>query len=331
MISETGSIAISIGLPVYNGEKYIRDAIESILAQTFTRYELIICDNASTDSTKDICLDYAQRFPQISYYRNLENYGAAFNYNRTFNLSRGEFFKWAAADDCIAPEFLQACLNMMVADSSIVLCYPQTRIIDEKGKVIGDYRDLMELTSTDALQRYREFHARFRVRDKCNAIFGLIRSSALRSTRLVDRFVSSDVILLAELALLGKFVEVNQPLFFRRYHDEMSIRAYKPADRAVWFDTRAVHKNYPAVNWKLAKEFYISVRRIKLKPAQKAGCVLEILRWMFWRRKLLVIEFRGWCNHKQKRMPLRVRKCMRFIFRWVHRVRKSPSANEETV
>ena len=101
---------VSIGLPVYNGERYLREALDSILGQTFRDFELIICDNASTDETAAICADYAARDPRIRYHRQTHNIGATANFNHTFELARGAYFKWAAHDDVLAPTWLEKCV-----------------------------------------------------------------------------------------------------------------------------------------------------------------------------------------------------------------------------
>src|SRR5882762_1549884 len=114
---------ISIGLPVYNGENFITDALESILGQTYTDFELIISDNASTDRTEALCKSYAARDPRIRYWRNAENLGAARNFNRVFELSSGEYFKWTAHDDVLAPDYLEKCIEASDRDPSVVLVY----------------------------------------------------------------------------------------------------------------------------------------------------------------------------------------------------------------
>src|SRR3954470_23138397 len=101
---------VTIGLPVYNGARYLAEAIESVLAQTFTDFELVISDNASTDATAAIALQYAARDPRVRYSRNRENIGSARNFGRAFELATGEFFKWMASDDLISPEFLENCV-----------------------------------------------------------------------------------------------------------------------------------------------------------------------------------------------------------------------------
>ena len=125
---------VSIGLPVYNGEKFIREAIDSIFSQTFEDFELIISDNGSTDRTQQICQAYAAQDLRIRYYRNKKNIGAARNYNLVFELASGEYFKWAAHDDLCAPEYLERCVEILDRDPDVVLCYPKTSIIDEHGE-----------------------------------------------------------------------------------------------------------------------------------------------------------------------------------------------------
>ena len=98
---------ISIGLPVFNGETYLQTALESLCAQTFEDFELLIVDNASTDRTGEICRKAANHDRRIKYFRNTENIGAAKNFNKAFEISNSEYFKWAAHDDICAPQFLE--------------------------------------------------------------------------------------------------------------------------------------------------------------------------------------------------------------------------------
>src|SRR4051794_3298661 len=90
---------LSIGLPVYNGENFLAHAVDSILAQDFRDFELIISDNASTDRTAEICRGYAESDPRVRYVRFETNQGGSRNFCYVFELARGEYFKWAAHDD----------------------------------------------------------------------------------------------------------------------------------------------------------------------------------------------------------------------------------------
>ena len=98
---------VSIGLPIYNGENFLGDAVESLLAQTFTDFELVLVDNASTDGTAAMCERFVARDKRVRYHRNPQNIGGAPNFNLAFQLAdRAPYFKWAAHDDRHLPDFL---------------------------------------------------------------------------------------------------------------------------------------------------------------------------------------------------------------------------------
>src|SRR3989339_68658 len=114
---------VSIGLPVHNGEHYLRKTLKSLLSQTYPFIELIISDNASTDGTEAICKAYERLDERIRYFRSDRNRGAAWNFNRVLELAGGTYFKWAAHDDLSAPDFLASCVRILETDRSVVLCY----------------------------------------------------------------------------------------------------------------------------------------------------------------------------------------------------------------
>src|SRR5512145_868606 len=114
---------VSIGLPVYQGARFIRNALESILAQTHEDFELIISDNASTDGTEAIVRAYAERDRRVKYHRNARNVGAAQNFNRVFSLASGEYFQWVAHDDVLAPACIARCVEVLDRERDVVLCY----------------------------------------------------------------------------------------------------------------------------------------------------------------------------------------------------------------
>src|SRR5437867_8743488 len=132
---------VNIGMPVYNGERFLEEAIDSMLNQSFKDFELIISDNASTDRTQEICRAYLARDRRIRYFQNQTNLGATANFNRVFELSSGEYFKLANADDLSAPDLLAKCVAVLDAHPEVVLCYPKTTIIDENGDMIRQYED----------------------------------------------------------------------------------------------------------------------------------------------------------------------------------------------
>lgn len=273
---------ISIGLPVYNGEDYLALAIDSILAQTFTDFELIISDNASTDRTEAICHEYAARDSRIRYHRMPQNMGGAANYNNTIDMARGEYFKWAAHDDLIAPTFLEVCSKVLDERPDVVLVYAQVVNINEDGEIIEHYESGFNLTSDDPIERFRKF---FKAPVKCNPVFGIMRTAQLRKTLRHGTFIAADRILLGELSLLGKIYEVPEHLFLRRIHPNMSTEANKSTrDLAGWFDPRNRHK-IQLPKWQWLVEYMRAIDRVPLTAAQHREARKVVLQVMLPPRK----------------------------------------------
>jgi len=257
---------VSIGIPVYNGENYIIPALDSILDQTYTNFEVIISDNASSDGTADICRQYASQDHRIHYYRNEINLGAAQNYNRVFNLSRGEYFKWVAHDDVHASHFLSRCVKLLDLDPTIALCYTKTNIVDEDGKPLLNY--IVEV-NTASKKPYQRFRNMINIEHWCYQIFGLFRSDALRMTRLIEPYTDSDRVLLAEVCLIGRVVEIPEYLFFRREHPGTSTNVYlKDNERMVWYDPRLAGQKL-SPTWLKLKGYFTSISRAPLSLSER--------------------------------------------------------------
>ncbi len=201
-MQSTNIPTVSIGLAVYNGEKYIREAIDSILCQTYPDFELIISDNASTDRTEAICRAYAERDPRVQYSRNPVNIGGANNENRTFRLSKGKYFHLAAHDDCVAPNFLEKCLAVLEEKPEVVLCHTQVVEINEHGEQLRVTGSRLG-EEPKPHQRFGRMTKRFHF---CEAIYGLIRSDILWKTRLQLNYTNSDRTLLSRVKLIWSFL-----------------------------------------------------------------------------------------------------------------------------
>lgn len=276
---------ISIGLPVYNGEPFLGESIDSILGQTYDDFELLVSDNASTDGTRDICEAKAAEDSRIRYIRQTENIGAAKNYNLLFHESKGEFFRWAADDDVCDPRYLERCLDAFDrTDGSTVLCYPRTVLIDSNGEEIRTYEDGMDLRSPHPHVRIREMFRRLKL---CNAVFGLIRSEVLARTGLIGSYISSDVVLLGEIALRGRIHEVPEYLFRRRVHERMSNLACKNDEElAEWFDP-ANAGHLPMLRCRLFVEHLKSIWRAPIaidRRVDASGTLVHHYARRFWRQ-----------------------------------------------
>ena len=282
--------SISIGMPVYNGSRYLASSLDSLLTQTYTDFELIISDNASTDGTAEICAAYAARDPRIRYYRNEHNMGASWNFNRVYALARAPYFKQAAHDDLCEPTFLERCIEVLERDPSVVMAYPRTILIDDDGNEITRFADTLDLQERTPHQRFQHFHHVFGEQSICHPIFGVMRVAPVRERAILPRFIASDMILLAELALHGKIVEIPEYLFRLRWHAGASTVANKAFDlRALWFD--------PALNGSLAipltryrwlYEYLRMTVSVKMTPFQRIRCWQQMPRWVYrYRAKLI--------------------------------------------
>jgi glycosyltransferase involved in cell wall biosynthesis len=205
---------VSIGMPVYNGGHYLRQAVESLLNQSFKDFELIVSDNASQDDTQDVIKSYQRTDPRVRYYRYPRNVGAIRNFNRLVELASGDYFMWAAHDDFWEPAYIERCLEVLERDSPVVLCYTATNFVDESGRHLEAFKDPFRVDQQLATERYMSLIAHL---DWCNCFYGLIRTSVLTATKLYQaNNGAGDCILLAELSLMGKFAQLDEPLFNRR-------------------------------------------------------------------------------------------------------------------
>lgn len=279
----SGKPRVSIGMPVYNGEVYLRQSIESILAQTFQDFELIISDNGSSDRTEEICRAYAARDGRIRYYGESVNRGAAWNHNRVFELSRGEYFKWHCHDDLCDPTFLEKCVGVLDRDPSVVLCYSQFARIDQQGKLIEGTTFGWSPIASSPVSGIAVAHERFRTvirrRNACEEIYGLMRRQAAEETRLIGAYTQSDDNFLAELALRGKFHEIPEPLFRYRLHPKKSTEAYRSRlQRMAWFDPREAQRlSVPFL--RQFREYLLLIHRAPLPTAERARCYAHTVRW----------------------------------------------------
>lgn len=280
-MTESSNVRLSIGLPVFNAERYLKETLDSILGQTYSDFELIISDNASIDHTEQICRKYAAKDRRIRYYRNRKNLGASKNFNQVFELSSGEYFKWVADDDVHASDFLLKCVSVLDRDPSIVLCHSKTGRIDEHGALVGayDYN-----TKIDSRKPHERFGGLINYFNPVWIIFGVTRASALRKTSLIGNYMGADRALLAEISLLGRIYVIPEYLFFRRKHPQAySERVFlNKRERLAWWtrkgrsSARALELGFP---WRLYLEYLRCVRRVSLNSSERLLCYEQIARW----------------------------------------------------
>ncbi len=278
---------LSIGLTVYNGENYLRNALESLLAQSWGDFELIISDNASTDATEDICRAHAQHDRRIRYSRNDVNVGAAPNFNRTVKLARAPLFKWAAHDDMLEPDYLAKCMEVMEQRPDCVLIHTAIRLIDDLGEPIipapggvvvdrngNRHHDIDPLHLAESVKPSRRFADALRRMVWCTGLFGIIRRDALLRTHGLGGYYEADRVLLAELALLGRFHQLEEPLFVKRCHKGVSVLMDRENKARMMDMTRPPGQPWIKVRAGYAKALAVG----ELGGVERAACALIALR-----------------------------------------------------
>jgi hypothetical protein len=271
----TSSTTVGIGLPVYNGARFLAAALDSILAQTHEQFELAVSDNGSTDETEEICREYERCDPRLRYLRRDVNRGAAWNYNSLVHETTGPYFKWASHDDVLAPTYLERCLEVMRRLPTVSVVYPRTCWIDETGDLDGEVARDVDLREPTPHGRLASLAKSFVLG---NSAFGLMRRDMLERTHLLGAFPSADFVMLAELALQGEIHQLPESLFFRRRHSGMSRQANPtPKDVAEWFEPGSGRDDVRE-HWGIFVESVRAIGRSPLGRIERARCYAAFLR-----------------------------------------------------
>lgn len=266
---------VSIGMPVYNASRYLRLALESLLAQTHADFEIVLCDNASTDATADICREFAARDRRVRYHRNPQNLGVVKNFNLAFELSRGRYFKWAAYDDLHAPTFLQRTAALLDASPDIAVAIGRVRRIDAEGLDQGPFPQRWFFDVPRASERFR----RVMWTDSFPEIWGLMRSEQLRRTRLFGALMGADRNFLAELFLQGRAGYVPEDLFLLRDHPgSYTSSAIDYGVRLSWYAPLARIPSWMQVPATFM-EYAAAIRRSPVNPRVKLVCAAHLAQW----------------------------------------------------
>lgn len=263
---------VTIGVPVYNGARLLRDALDSLVAQDYTELEIIVSDNASTDETPTIVAEYAKRDRRIRLARQSRNIGATENFNALVGMAKGEYFGWAAHDDLRAPTHVSALVAALQANPHAVAAQSRVACFYEEPSAPAFVR-------TNPLGDQHDPRWRFRTAIRSHwwtlVVFGLMRTDVLRKTGLIPTMIGGDKVLVTELALRGEFAEVPETLFFYRdapVYDaayERKLRATLAIEqRSRLHEARRLGEKY------LALAIAADVDRIT-----RVGLLDEIARW----------------------------------------------------
>jgi glycosyltransferase involved in cell wall biosynthesis len=285
MTTAANAPLVTVAIPAYNSAKYLAQSIESLLAQTYGNFVMVICDNASTDTTPDICKRYAQADARVRYFRNPVNIGMTGNFNRGFELTQTKYIKWSTADDYWAPDMLADAVAVMEADDSIALCYPKAVIVNAEGVEQDKFDDQLHLMQDDPAERFLGVVKNIRL---VNHHLGLLRTDAVRRTRLFGKHVGADHGFVAAMSLYGKFYNVPKYQFYRRFHmDSSSWKRGDEAHEARRFYAANVGK-IPFTTWRFHWAYIDEVLRSPIAAGRKLKLLGYLARQMNWDRSALL-------------------------------------------
>lgn len=287
LVGVTSAPPLVVGLPVYNGERYLAQSLEALLGQTYEDFELIISDNASTDSTADICHDYARQDSRVRYVRQPTNLGAALNHYFVFEKSQSPLFKWASADDLYGRDLLLRCVDALHENPDVVLAHSWTAAINSVGEVTQAHQYPLATDALSAPERFRsmlfgagEDGGLIRADDQ----YGVIRAPVLRRILPQGGYYHSDKTMMAAVALHGPFHQTRDWLYFRRDHAERPQHACHTV--RAWcanLDPRRANRlKYPTVRLLLEYPlgYMVAIRSAPLSRADRHQCYRDLGRWV---------------------------------------------------
>jgi glycosyltransferase involved in cell wall biosynthesis len=266
---------VSVGLPVYNGAEHLAKALDAVLDQDLEDFEVIVCDNASSDATADIARGYAARDARIRYHRNERNLGLAGNFNKAFQLATGKYFKWWAHDDWHPRELLSRTTEVLEAHPSAVLCATGVAIMDDDGEVFEEWRPQANLLTPPPHLR---FHRLLWTLGETHPLFSVMRSQALVRTPQYRPFVGGDRVLLAQLILMGGFAGVPDLLHYYR-QARMRPGARKDPNKPSQAEILdpANKGKLPSRTWRLCYEHLRLVAAAPAGPKERLAMASDVL------------------------------------------------------
>jgi glycosyltransferase involved in cell wall biosynthesis len=274
-------------MPLYNEERFLASALDSLLAQDFLDFELVISDNGSQDATQKICLAYAAREERIQYIRQPLNGGAVENFNTVFRAASGKYFLWASGHDLWHPSYISQCLDVLEHDPQVVLCYSQVGVIEANGELVEVVTQRIDTRGLETFGRFRATLWGLVRIPYSDPIYGLIRAAALRDTGLFRNAWGTDNLILLELSLAGSFAHIPEPLYSRRINRDRQAHVETWTERYL----EALSPRNRDKRWKLSYsrmgfEYMGIVQRSAFTPSQKLLLLGEVWRSVlgrFWR------------------------------------------------
>jgi glycosyltransferase involved in cell wall biosynthesis len=213
--------SLTIGMPVYNGQRFLRQALDTLLAQTYRDFELLISDNASTDSTPAICAEYAARDSRIRYVRQSENAGVFDNVTFVLENARGRYFMLVGDDDVYDPAYAAKMIELLEKDPEVDGAYSNFTYVDPNGVTSPSWLKHFLPASNDRVRNILRF---LRVRIVLPMMMGVFRTAALRRALPFVTFPDGmtggiDIVFMLRFLTYSRVASTDEVLFQYRLKD----------------------------------------------------------------------------------------------------------------
>lgn len=216
-----GAARLSVGVPVYNGARYLERSLQALADQDFTDIEVIISDNGSTDATGDIARDFVRADPRFRYLRSERNHGVSWNFNRVLSLAQTPFFMWNAADDLVRPGHLARCRQALIDTPEASIAFSRVVLIDAHDEVVGEMDDLdLDFTTLTPSERVDLFLRRHVY--QVIGFGGVFRTATIQAMGGLPSFYGGDIALGIAMAMRQPWVQVPEQLYVSRRHDSQT-------------------------------------------------------------------------------------------------------------
>lgn len=274
---------VSLGIPVYNEEQHLEETLHSVVNQKYQNLEIILSDNASTDSTPSICKKFASADCRIKYSQSQLRIDQSENFNQVMKLAQGEYFAWVGGHDILEPDYVEICLKQMMQDSSIALCYSDMPFIDNQGNPLSipptrlDMRNINEPTL--------RFIAVTLLMNRGEPIHALIRSQLLKQISLTKHSLFPDMIFLSELALKGKLAYIPLPLLRIRAIRNLQTfsERLEQCEKTMFAQSNPSALRFPY--WRLWRDYFRVIFRASLDLKRKLFLLFYLLFFFSFRYK----------------------------------------------
>ena len=265
-IETTNQVKITIGIPVYNGEEFLEEKITSILNQDFTNFELIISDNASTDSTKEICSKFATNDKRVRFFSHEKNLGPRWNFNFILKKAKGEYFMWTATDDKILPGFYEKNIEVLEKNPNIACSASQVKYFGKnrnywavrsargpfkgvKKKIVGRFQNLQNYSTSGTFES--KFRYYLKLRGHHHIFYGIYRTEQIKNIYIAGKNlpIQHDFMSILNTLRYGDFYVIDQVLM-HRYDGGESTQGFFNFKKLYKLNfIKSISLNYPFTRW----------------------------------------------------------------------------------